>query len=232
MRMYFTFLVIIRQGFFDVYCEYNFSNVNRLISLIVLLCFFSNSFAQQSIQPVLKKKQRVQKRIQPFIAAYASMDAEGFYFGPSFSGGLVQPLTKKISVTGFVHYFKARVNDEGDLGAFDKGTFRLISFVVMPELKFGRKVNKGFFIGAGIAYQLRKQNYASESFTTIEDKAMFLPAVKLGWRFPLPEAKSYLSFELFGTGPYSYEESYNLVSDNSYTMEALTQLSAGFRLVF
>jgi hypothetical protein len=160
-----------------------------------------------------------QKRLSLETAVYLGTDAEGVFIGPALSAGLGFALVQQVIVsTNYTFYYSKISGPE---------TFMTHTLDALITYQFQNMFNpkKGFFIGAGPAWQYRRQ---TPEIYAPERTSYWLGACSIGYRFPVKENKtiSHLGVELKGFGPYIEKD-----PAGDY-VEGLTQLMLGIRFRF
>jgi hypothetical protein len=180
--------------------------MRNYITLIIILISFSLSYSQT-------KKLFIESAIR------FTGDAEMAFVGPSFSIGPGVHLGDRWSVSSTYTYFRSSYTDDGA-----KATFQTHSIDLIPNFHFREVFNtsRGIYIGAGIAWQQRRQT--PESNMT-EKPDYWTGAFNLGYRFPIKinDYERSLSIDLKAYGPYKEVDGIN-----TYT-EVLTQFMFGIR---
>ena len=151
-----------------------------------------------------------------------------FYVGPSFQAGADYQIKKRIVLSGYIHYFTKKVIGAEYPGIFWKGKFKTFTGTFLFQGNISKSPTKSFFLAGGVALQRWKDKY-SDNYDSWDDKrTTLIPAIRIGYFFPVDRYK--ITIELNGTGPYSYSYS-NIISTVS-VLEILTQLSLGMRFIF
>lgn len=164
-----------------------------------------------------------QTRLHPYIGIHLPGDAELYYIGPSFQVGTDYYLKKRLLLSGYGHYYAKIVDRLNRDNSFEKGKFKTITGCILLQFNVSRNLNRSFFFAGGMSIQRWADNFKSSWNVWDIKRTTVLPAVRLGYFFPVYRFK--LALELNGTGPYSYHE------DNSDMLEILTQISVGLRLI-
>ncbi|MEO7924854.1 MAG: hypothetical protein ABIR30_14315 [Chitinophagaceae bacterium] len=163
----------------------------------------------------------------PYLGLHISGDAEMFYLGPSFQGGVDFQVRERIVLSGYVHYFmKKRENVEYG-GFLEKGRFKTFTGALLLQLNTSINPAKSCFLAGGIAIQRWRDKYSTDYDSWDDKRTTWIPAIRVGYFFPIQENK--LSIELNGTGPYSYTYG---DPPTGRVLEILTQLSLGMRFIF
>ncbi len=172
-----------------------------------------------------------QSRLHPFVGVHLSMNADAAYTGLSGMAGIDYSLSRQWTAGVYGQYFKDRFKlNVPDL--YREGKLTMKTAATLVQKRFSKKDNTGFFLGAGLAYQRRVEDYRESNmvgtFTDSIHQSHILPAIRLGYGFNLRQR--ILTVELNGTGPYA--ESTGSGNTRSDYMEILTQLSFGLRFIF
>jgi hypothetical protein len=178
-----------------------------------------------------------QDKWQPFTGLHLSLNSDAYYVGPSFSAGLQHFLDKKKkwSFTPKVHYFQRKIKTQIDAETYENASFLSYSFRSNFNYFTGKKLNKGFFAGAGIGFQFA----ADECYTYINgeiDKSpgshyyefeyrRLMLTINFGYSIVLKKNHS-IQFLVSGIGPYTETDMYG-----SY-IEVLSVLNGGMRFIF
>lgn len=180
---------------------------------------------------------KAQKKWKPFGGLLLAMNADGYYVGPSFSGGVSHTIGKKKRWvwTPETQFFEKRKKEVFTSSVYESAHF--ISWSVRSNFNYytGKKNQQGFCIGIGLGFQ-----YANDKcYTYINGQiakgpndhffeleyGRIMPSINFGYTIP-SKYKTQWHFIISGIGPYTERE-----ENSSYT-EILSVLSAGFRLVF
>ena len=144
-------------------------------------------------------------------------DAEMVFLGPSLSAGAGVALGKHFSVSTSYTFFYAQLKHPF-------ASFRTHTIDFVPNFHFRNPFNpaKGFYFGAGITRQFRKQTPLE---LMIKNSAYWAAAFNVGYRFPLMlnHKQKSLSIDLKTIGPYSEKS-----NGGNYT-EIFTQVMIGIR---
>jgi hypothetical protein len=172
-----------------------------------LLCFLlTSSFAQ------------IQSRT--YLGLYFTGDGAMEYIGPSFMLGSDFQVTKKTTISPYVHHFATR-NSWGKLTAW--------TLAVLYQRNFGKGEIKRMYFGIGPAAQhrIKFNEYHPEG----EEHTYITLAYRLGYAFHFKDVV--MCTELSPTGPYSYRGSsvYNGQKHGWSVTESLTFPSVGFRFI-
>ena len=97
-----------------------------------------------------------QSRWNPYAGVSVSMDAGGYFVGPSFLAGTDYRLKNKISASAYLHYFSARLNDTYLDGTVEKGKYKSLITAILLQTQLSKNDNKGFRGGIGIAFHSTK----------------------------------------------------------------------------
>lgn len=175
-------------------------------TLCVLLCFFMSSRAQEKSPWFLE------------AAVRFTGDAEMAFIGPSFSLGTGVSTGKKWSFTSSYTFFASRYRSEEYVEKFSTHTIDLLA-----NRNFLNVFNpaKGWYLGAGIAWQARK---ASPDELDIEKGNYFTAAFNAGYYFPITIRKKLrtLSIDWKAFGPYT--------EPGEHYTEVFTQFMIGLKL--
>lgn len=146
-------------------------------------------------------------------------DAEMAFIGPSFSVGPGIQLGKQFSVSSNYTFFRSSYTDDGQKATFQTNTIDLVTQYQFHQIFHP---NRGFYVGAGLAWQTRKQT--PENIT--QRTSYWTGAYTVGYRFPVKinKLERSLSVDVKGIGPYTEKDGVNL-----YT-EVLTQFMIGLKL--
>ncbi|MEO7446245.1 MAG: hypothetical protein ABIT96_06525 [Ferruginibacter sp.] len=169
-----------------------------------------------------------QSRWHPYMGVHASMDAAGNYVGPSFQAGADYHYKKYVSFTGYLHYFGKSLTEHYDFGEFASGKYRSAIAAIMLQPHLSRKMNKGFFLAVGLAFQKQGEIYKDNMDTTYTKLNFITGAMRFGYL--LATGKKTLSMEINASGPHS--RSYEIYGYPVSETQFLTQLSLGLRLIF
>jgi hypothetical protein len=170
-----------------------------------------------------------QKKWHPYLGVHVSMNADGYYVGPSAQVGVNYRINQKISLSSYVHYFAKKVAEAYPNGTFQNGNYKSMIVCLLVETNFYRKDNKGIIVAGGLAVHSSIDDYTASYFYEEHNKRMILvAAARIGYSLPIK--KRSIVFELNAVGPY--------VSDTGPApyfykeIEILTQLSLGMRFIF
>jgi hypothetical protein len=169
-----------------------------------------------------------QSRWNPYAGVCVSMDAGGYFVGPSFLAGTDYRLKNKISVSSYVQYFSARLNDTYLDGTVEKGKYKSLIAAILLQSQLSKNDNKGFRGGIGIAFHTTKTHSEINYDTTTTKRNIFTAAFRLGYYFPL--GRKTMVVELDAVGPYKYSE--GTPPYQTDVTELLTQLSLGIKYIF
>lgn len=156
---------------------------------------------------------------------HLSSDAELYYLGPSFQGGVEFNLKQRLAFSAYIHYFRVGVNNVDNTGLSEKGRIRIFTSALLIQVDAGRGWYKGFFVGAGVALQQYSDRFKGVFGSYDDARTTVTPAIRIGYIFPA--GLNAIAIEFNGTGPYSY-------SDGLYgtITEVFTQVSLGGRFIF
>ena len=169
-----------------------------------------------------------QSRWNPFAGVSVSMDAGGYFVGPSFLAGTDYRLKNKISASAYIQYFQARLNDTYLDGTVEKGKYKSLITAILLQTQLSKNDNKGFRGGIGIAFHSTKTQSEINFDTTTTKRNIFTAAFRLGYYFSLGRKK--IVIELDAVGPHKYSE--GTPPYQTDVTELLTQLSLGVKYVF
>ncbi len=162
------------------------------ILLIFLISFYANS----------------QSRWRSYVGTYFTGDAQMVYTGPSILLGSDFLINKNVSAGLYGHHFKRTLADEDN--------FQTWTLAVLGQVNLGK--GKKIYLAMGVAWQRTIENYYN-SFD-VRNRSIIIPAYRVGYHFVFK--KFVLSPEMILTGPYSYNQ----------TTELLTLPSIGARFHF
>lgn len=168
-----------------------------------------------------------QRRWKPYSGLYVSMDAAGYYVGPSFQLGTDYRLKKQLALSFYLHYFPEGTDIKYDDGSFEKGKYRSTTMALLLQKHVSKNENKGWFLAAGMAFQRSTDDYKTDLFEEHLNRSIVIAAIRFGYAFPLK--KNTLLVELNGTGPYIGKTGPAPYYEK--LIEVLTQLSLGLRWV-
>jgi hypothetical protein len=166
-----------------------------------------------------------QTKWHPYAGLYLSMDAQGFYVGPSVMAGVDYKLKKKFSLSGYVHFFTKKVEGYYPGNGNEIGKYRNLTTATLLQYHLAKKENKGLYAGVGICHQSSVDDYKSDVLVYYEKRNIIIPAFRFGYRLPIKKRYG-LGIELNGTGPYSYS------GDNWSGLDIQTLVSVGCRFIF
>ncbi len=171
-----------------------------------------------------------------------AMDAEGYWVGPQAGLGVGVKLPGGWGIVSEYYGFRDKVDVVG-YGWYENGYFRQKTLALMGSYSFGKKnqKDKGFYLMAGVGYQIRKSEFKTESGNEDNHMNFFVPAFEFGRRWPVSKTGYGLAASIKFTGPFSYDHAPTIeYIDNpeagtqypSYVggyncLEVLTQLSIG-----
>lgn len=169
-----------------------------------------------------------QQKWQPYVGLHVSMDAEGYYVGPSPQIGISYRLKKRFSLSSYLQYFPRRVEKNYSDGSFENGKYKSIVAALLLETNFFRRNNRGVMLAGGLAVHSTEDNYTSTFYDQYLKRTIIVAAIRIG--FSLPVKKKSIAFELNAVGPYIGKTGPPPYFEQ--TIEILTQLSLGMRLIF
>lgn len=146
-----------------------------------------------------------------------SADAEMVFIGPALAAGAGVNLGKYLSASASYTFYYSRISGPETLVTHTLDLLPVFQF----QSPFHK--NKGIYLGAGPAWQHRKQ-----SPEMVSRSAYRLAAFTIGYRFPLAAfgKPRVAAIDLKGFGPYTERD-----VNGTYT-EVLTQVMLGMRLRF
>ena len=147
-----------------------------------------------------------------------------FYIGPSGQLGADYRFSQYFGLSVYGHAFVRRIDRDFGNFKFERGKFDCLTTALLLDFHPGGNPVRGAFLGAGIAGQYLRDDYVSDYQTINRQRYDVLPAIRLGYAFPLGGHQ--LTAELNATGPYSEK------TPNGSITELLTQLSLGTRFVW
>lgn len=169
-----------------------------------------------------------QSRWHPYAGASASVDAGGYFFGPSVLAGTDYSLGDNISASTYLQYFSARLNDSYPDGTIEKGKYRSMVAAALIQTNLSKNQNTGLRAGIGIAFQNSITRSDINNNLDTSKRNIFVAAFRLGYYMSLDPHQIIIEFDAAGphhstegTPPYQYE-----------VTELLTQLSLGIKFVF
>ena len=183
--------------------------------LAILLIFFSLTTLSQP-------------KWHPYLGLHVSMDAEGYYVGPSAQIGINYQLKKRFVLSSYFHYFPKRVDKRYRDGSFEHGRYRSMIAALLAETNYFKKNNRGILLAGGIAVQHTYDNYTSTYYDQYIKRTILVAALRVG--YSLPAWKESIISELNATGPHIGKK--GPAPYYEQIIEILTQLSLGMRLVF
>ncbi|HEY1870928.1 MAG TPA: hypothetical protein VGG71_07715, partial [Chitinophagaceae bacterium] len=93
---------------------------------------------------------------------------------------------------------------------------------------FFRKNNRGVILAGGLAVHSTSDNFTSTFYDEYEKRTIVVAAIRIG--YSLPVKRRSIAFELNAVGPYIGKTGPPPYFEQ--TIEILTQLSLGIRLIF
>lgn len=169
-----------------------------------------------------------QSRWNPYAGVSLSMDAGGYFVGPSFLLGADYSLRNKISASAYFQYFSAHLNDTYLDGTVEKGKYKSLISTILLQTQLSKNNNKGFRGGIGIAFQTTNTQSEKNYDTSSIKRNIITAAFRFGYYFPLNH--NTMVIELDAVGPHKYSE-----GEPPYQLditELLTQLSLGVKYIF
>ncbi len=168
-----------------------------------------------------------QSKWHPYAGIHASMDAGGYYVGPSLQLGSDYLFNKQLVFTFYIHYFPKQINAKYSDGTFEKGKYRSAIAALLVQRNFYKMENKGLFLAGGMAIQRTSDDYISTFDEEHLKRTIAVLAMRLGYAFPFKKKPFTIEFNATGPhigkkGPAPYYEQ---------TIEILTQLSLGLRII-
>src|SRR5689334_11133243 len=79
-----------------------------------------------------------QSKWHPYFGLHESMDAEGYYFGPSAQAGIDYRLKKRINLSSYIQYFPDRVDKLYSDLTFEDGKYYSIIVAVLSEFNLSK----------------------------------------------------------------------------------------------
>lgn len=144
-------------------------------------------------------------QLKPFAGVYLTIDAEGYYVGPSYQLGADYHTSDQFAFSGYGQYFFVDYQDHS-----------FTSFTVGMLLQWHPGPKKRFYLAPGIVWQKIDEDYFGDGI----NRQGLIPALRLGYRLPLPNF--YVCPDISLQGPYHTE----------YGVELFTTPGIGIRLVF
>jgi hypothetical protein len=169
-----------------------------------------------------------QGKWHPFIGAHLSMDAEGYYVGPSGQLGVDYQLKKRTVLCLYLHYFPKHTDVKYSDGTFEKGKYRSLTGAVLIQKNFYDLKRRGMLVAAGVAIQKTSDDYNSSYYQETLKRTIAVFTIKLGYSFSIK--KEAVAVELNAVGPHVGKKGPPPYFEQ--TIEILTQLSLGARLIF
>lgn len=178
--------------------------------LIILILFSSLLFGQS--------------KLNPYFGLHISMDAGGYYLGPSFQIGLEHKLKQNLAFSTYFQYFYDGLYDKYPDGSFDWGKYKAATFAFLLQRHLTKDQPKRLGFAGGLALQRICEVYQTDQ----EEGTIrrFIPVAVFRINYLIPLNNRYkISVELNGTGPSSYH------IESTKVFELLTQLSLGLRIL-
>lgn len=169
-----------------------------------------------------------QPRWHPYAGASASMDAGGYFWGPSILAGTDYRLNGKASVSSYVQYFFARLNDSYPDGSVEKGKYNSFTAAALIQTNLSQNQNSGLRGGIGMAFQKATTRSEINNVRDTTKRNIFTAAFRLGYYMSLDPGMIIIEFD--ATGPHNYTE--GAPPYQTEVKELLTQLSLGVKFVF
>jgi hypothetical protein len=169
-----------------------------------------------------------QTKWHPYLGLDVSMDAEGYYVGPSLQIGISYRLKERLSLSSYLHYFPRRVEEHYTDGTFENGIYKSIVASLLIETNFFRTNNRGIILAGGLAVHSTTDNYTSTFYDEYLKRTIIVGAIRIGYALPVKNKS--IAFELNAVGPYIGKKGPPPYFDQA--IEILTQLSLGIRLIF
>jgi hypothetical protein len=169
-----------------------------------------------------------------------AMDAEAFWVGPQAGVGVGIKWPGGLGIVSEYYGFRDKVN-VNEYGWYQKVFFKQKTLALMGSYAFGKSKDKGLYLMAGLAYQIRRSEVETLSGNCPYNMDFFTPAFEFGRRWPVAKNGYGISASIKFTGPITYDnpphiEYFDLPESNtqypsyvggSNTLEILTQLSIG-----
>lgn len=169
-----------------------------------------------------------QSKWRPHAGINASMDAGGYFWGPSITAGTDYRLNDKVSASSYVQYFSARLNDSYPDGTIEKGKYNSLVVAALIQSNLSKNQNNGLRAGIGLAFQKSTTRSDINNLRDTTRRNILVAAFRLGYYILLDPQLIVIEFDAVGphrstegTPPYQYE-----------VTELLTQLSLGIKFVF
>ena len=169
-----------------------------------------------------------QTKWHPDVGLHVSMDAEGYYVGPSLQVGINYRLKKRFGISSYLQYFPKRVEKTYSDGTFENGRYKSLVASLLFETNFFRTNNKGLILAGGLALHSTTDNFTSTFDELHEKRTIIVGAIRIGYSLPMKNRS--ISFELNAVGPYIGKTGPPPYFEQ--LIEILTQLSLGARLIF
>jgi len=169
-----------------------------------------------------------QTKWDPYFGLHVSMDAEGYYVGPSGQIGINYRLKKRINLSSYLHYFPKKVEINYTDGTFENGKYKSIIAALLFETNFFRSNNRGLLLAGGLAVHSTTDNYTSSFYDEYTKRTIVVGAIRIGYSLPI-KARA-ITFELNAVGPYIGNTGPPPYFEQ--LVEILTQLSLGTRIIF
>lgn len=161
-----------------------------------------------------------QNKLKPSLGLHASLNSSFDFVGPSLQAGADYPLGRGTALSAYLHYFGDRFS-RNENGFSMRGRYRNVTAAFMLDQNFSRRPVNTLYMGVGVALQQYKGVYTYSAGTWEENFRGVVPAVRLGYVFPVADKQ--LLLEANVTGP--------IVEPDAY-MELISLLSLGLRLRF
>jgi hypothetical protein len=163
----------------------------------------------------------------PYIGLRVSTNADGYYVGASPQAGVNFQFKKELALSGYLHYFSRHIENTYADGTWDGGIYHSAIFALLLERNFYRMKNKGVILGGGLAIQYTSEDYRSSWYDYHLDRTIVVAAARIGYTFPICERS--IVVEINAVGPHV---SKTHTDPSVKTIEILTQLSLGTRIIF
>lgn len=163
-------------------------------------------------------------KFRPYAGLHGSGDAAMFFLGPSVQFGVDYHCAEPLRLSAYTQYARSRIDRRVSPAEFEQGRLDGLTLALLAEVHLGRTPERGMFVGAGGAWQLVSVEVLNNLFYLLEDRAILVPALRVGHAFRLGTHQ--LTAELNATGPYHVSDEFG-----SHT-ELITQLSLGTRFVW
>lgn len=169
-----------------------------------------------------------QSKWKPYVGLHGSMDAGGYFVGPSVMVGTDYLVGEKLALSTYFHLFADKLDDTFPDGSFQKGEYRSYILAFMLQKQLAKSYAKGLNVAGGFALQRTTDEYITSFDEGSEKLNMVVAAFRFGYKFPIK--KIALNVEINAVGPYVSK-----VGPAPYyeqNIKLLTQLSLGTRVIF